>query len=173
MEIPGRGSLFRYGVADDRSRSGKSSNCWRLTRFLPGSMDPAWDRRSLISDRLRIVGRIYRLHMALESREHIEGFHLCLCQSDRGRVSGMACATRKSGWIHSGRKRDCDRLGRTGDQCESKITDHRFDTACPGSCKRLRTSIRAYCACWHGFQTYERSFERGSTPDDSLTDVTP
>ena len=72
--------------------------------------------RHFISGRLRIMDRLYRLHLAAAARSHIEGFNLCVRQSGRRGVFGMAGSARAHRPLHcDGQRRDhC--VGGAGDE---------------------------------------------------------
>lgn len=96
MEIRNRRSILGDRLANNRSGTGVPADCRQLARFFSCGVDFARDRRNFIPYYLWVVDRIHRLHMALESRQYVEGFDVCLCQSNCGGLSGVAAVTRKS-----------------------------------------------------------------------------
>jgi drug/metabolite transporter (DMT)-like permease len=54
---------------------------------------------------LRLLDRLYRLHLAARTRAHVESFHLRVCESGSGCFFGMADSAREGGPLHSRGKR--------------------------------------------------------------------
>jgi len=90
MEV-GRGRFVCSDcLSDDRGGAWQSDHRRMLGRFFEGRVDGAGNRRDHVSCCMRLVGGLYRVHIPVEPRQHVQGFDLCLCQSHRCGVFGMA-----------------------------------------------------------------------------------